>query len=439
MDTFFPTVLLTYLELFRQQFTSPSFAYFKSYIWAMIIVEGRKTVTNMAHACFFLDKHIASVERFLSDNRWDMSQVAKTLVHLLLKVLAERLSIYGALLLCVDTTFSAKASKKMIGVQRWKDHSGNPDRGKRIIGHQWAIVALVSSLANRFLSWPILTRMVSGKKNPSHYVYTPKGLRQETFFDAVIAIALHAKSLIGDMSARLVADAQFASAVFINPLIAAKVHVITKWRVDGVGWDDPEPYSGVGRPRKYGRQWKLAELLESCTPQMVDINVYGKLSRVAVVVQDMWLRDIPQKVRVVVVEGISDPIILISTDLSLTAAQIIQIYSSRFSIEIAIRDLKQHFGFCDYQSTTTTSILRFVQLSCISSCLWRMMLLPENVSTWLSDTKPESISESEFSFARVRRGLKRFVIKRILFPNSASEAELRKVQQEYEPIFKIAA
>lgn len=439
MNTFFPSVLLTYLELFRQHFTSPSYAYFKSYVWSMMILETRKTITNIAHACFFLEKHIASFERFLSDNKWDMSQVTKTLVCLLVKVLDKRLLIHKALLLSIDTTFSAKASKKMIGVQKWRKHSGNPDRGDYIIGHQWAIVALVSSFANRFFSWPILTRMVSGNKNPSHYVCTPQGLRQETFWDAVIAVALHAKSLIGDITVRLVADAQFASAVFINPLIQAKVHIITRWRIDGVGWDDPEPYSGRGRPRKRGRQWKLAELLKSYTPQMTAVNVYGKLSCVATVTRDLWLRDIPQKVRVVVVEGLHNPVILISTDMSLTAAQIIEIYSSRFSIEIAIRDLKQHLGFCDYQATTTASILRFIQLSCISLCLWRLMLLPENVSSWLSDTKSETVSESEFSFVRARHGLKRFVIKQILFRNSTSTAELEKIEQEYEPIFRIAA
>ncbi len=69
------------------------------------------------------------------------------------------------------------------------------------------------------------------------------------------------------------------------------------------------------------------------------------------------------------------------------------------------------------------------------------MLLPENASSWLpeaTDTKTKMISESEFSFARARRGLKMFVIKRILFPNSASQAELDKVEKEYEAIFRIA-
>lgn len=152
----------------------------------------------------------------------------------------------------------------------------------------------------------------------------------------------------------------------------------------------------------------------------------------------MWLRDITQKVRVVVIEGIHEPIILISTDLTLSPEEIIEIYSSRFSIEIAMRDLKQHLGFGDYQCTTTLSIFRFVRLSCISFCLWRLMLLPENVSNWLSDTKSGVINESELSFARAKRDLKRFVIKHILFSNSASVAELGKVPKEYESIFRIA-
>jgi hypothetical protein len=169
------------------------------------------------------------------------------------------------------------------------------------------------------------------------------------------------------------------------------------------------------------------------------VNIYGKTALVNVVVRDMRLRNISQKVRVVVVEGLRETIILISTDVTLTPAQIIEIYSSRFSIEMAIRDLKQHFGFGDYQCTTTISIMRFVRLSCVSLSIWRLMMLPENASVWLHDSNSKMIKESQFSFARARRGLNRYVLKQLLFPNSASDAELEKIEKKYEPIFRIAA
>ena len=120
MNAFFPPMLLTYLEPFRQLFSSPNFSYFQAYIWGMMMVKGRKCITNIAHACFFLDRHISSFERFLSENKWDMNQVARTLVCLLLEVLKDKLYIHGAFLLAVDATYCAKNSKKMTGVQKMK-------------------------------------------------------------------------------------------------------------------------------------------------------------------------------------------------------------------------------------------------------------------------------------------------------------------------------
>jgi len=439
MNAFFPPILLTYLESFRQLFSSPNFSYFKAYIWGMMMVKGRKCITNMAHACFFLARHIASFERFLSENKWDMNQVARTLVHLLVKILKDKLYIHGAFLLAADATYCAKNSKKMIGVQKWTERSGNADKGKSCIGHHWAIAGLISNLADRFLCFPILTMMLSGKKNPFCYVGDSDGLRPMTFWDTVLAMVFQTWQFLDEGALRVVADAYFANASFISPLMEKGIHVVTRWRKDGVGWDDPGPYSGRGRPRKYGKQWKLIELLQSFSPQAIKVNIYGETVLANVVVRDMKLRNISQKVRVVVVEGLDETIILVSTDTTLTAAQIIEIYSSRFSIEIAIRDLKQHFGFGDYQCTTTISIMRFVRLSCVSLSIWRLMMLPDNASSWLQDSNVNMIKESQFSFARARRGLRRYVLKQFLFPKSASDAELEKVQKEYEPIFRIAA
>ena len=61
--------------------------------------------------------------------------------------------------------------------------------------------------------------------------------------------------------------------------------------------------------------------------------------------------------------------IFLSTALTLTAAQILEIYSSRFSIELAIRDLKQHFGLGDYQGYLGIAIDRFVHLACVAYCV----------------------------------------------------------------------
>jgi hypothetical protein len=402
-----------------------------------MLLETKKTITNITHASFFLKKHVASCERFLSEHIWDVNQLTGILIKLLINVLKDKLYIHGAFLLAVDTTHKAKASKKMMGVQKWKQNK----ESNYIIGHHWAVAGFISRFANRFICYPIIARMISGLKKPSHFVCSSEGVRPMTFWDTILAVILQTKQFLENQTFRVVADAGFANSTFINSMMDEGIGLVTRWRKDGVGWDDPIPQAFAGkrkrgRPRKYGTQHKLSNLLNTFNPEIVLVHVYGQLSQVAVVTRDMWLRDIKQKVRVVVVQTNGEPVILVSTDLTLSPEEIIEIYSSRFSIEIAIRELKQHFGFGDYQCTTPISIIRFVNLSCVSLCLWTLMLLPQTATSWLS-YRP--LHESELSFTRGKRGLRRFVLERIIFHNSADNAELEKMAKQYEPVFRIAA
>jgi hypothetical protein len=346
--------------------------------------------------------------------------------------------VHGVFLVAEDTTFASKASKKMIGIQKWRDRSSNPNRGGYIFGHNWAILGFLFPFLRGWLSFPILARLIPGQKNPSHFVATPEGLRSADFWDVTVSNVLYTWELLGHQALRVVVDAYFANASFIKPLMEKGIDLISRLRKNSVGWNDPPEYSDRGRPRKKGKKWKLTDLLKAFKPESLSVHIYGKDRQVAAVVRDVWLRNIPRKARVVVIEGIKEPVILVCTDLSLTAAQIIEIYAARFSLEIAIRDLKQHFGFEDYQSTTSIAIARFVQLCCTAFCIWKLMLLPKNASAWLDDIRPKAIKESAFSFAHARRGLRWFVIKQI-FLNSASTPDFKKIEDEYEPIFRIVA
>ena len=125
MDTYFPVLLIAYLKGLCQVLSKPNRLYFQSFIWASLLIERRKCATRIAEACFFVDKSLSSFERFLNK-------------------LGDKLKVYGAYLLALDTILIAKASRKMASVQRWKEHSSNPDRGGYQITHHWAVIALIS-------------------------------------------------------------------------------------------------------------------------------------------------------------------------------------------------------------------------------------------------------------------------------------------------------
>ena len=80
MSTLVPVALFSYLTLFRPHFTKPSFAYFSGYILGLLFTSGRKTMNRVANTCFWVDRHLASWERFLAEHRWDPVAVSGTLL-----------------------------------------------------------------------------------------------------------------------------------------------------------------------------------------------------------------------------------------------------------------------------------------------------------------------------------------------------------------------
>jgi len=62
-----------------------------------------------------------------------------------------------------------------------------------------------------------------------------------TFWDTILALILQTRQFLDNFSFRVVVDAYFANSTFINQMIDEDIHIITRWRKDGVGWDDPKP------------------------------------------------------------------------------------------------------------------------------------------------------------------------------------------------------
>jgi hypothetical protein len=439
MKDFFPDLLITYLLAFRQSFSTRGFVYFQGFIAALLITEGRKCVTRVAHGCFFIEKSLSSWESFLSQSSWDSGQVSERLMALVLDKLGHGLLYAHRYLVAIDTTYALKVKGRMLGVQRWSQSSQNPDRKATVVGHHWAIAGLLSFIDSQWQCFPLLTRLISGQTRPSHFVVSPEGESSAmSFWDAVLAVVFVVASSVTSAPLCVVADAYFAKAPFLNPLIEKGIGVVSRLRHDAVGFDDPL-YCGRGRPPKKGKKWKLAQLWEHLEHQTVRAHLYGKTICVPYVVYDVWIRDVTQKVRVVVVEGVKHPILLVSTSMSLSAKEIIEIYAARFALELAIRDLKQHIGFCDYQSITTIAFLRFAQLCCCALSIGRLILCQAKSQPWLNDESKTAGHETALSVRKLRRCLRQFVLRRLLFSKSASDANFKKSQSDLEAIFRLAA
>jgi len=454
MDTLFPTTLLTVIEPFAPLFAANHFLYFRGWIVAMLLLgETRKCVTNIARVCFFVERHVSSWERFLSQAQWDLPAVQQRLVTLLRERLGDQLLVAGAYLAWVDTTLVAKVKGRMPGVQPWHDHSGNPDRGAHLVGHHWALAGLLglTALATPWtpLCWPLLANLIPGQEAPFGFVVSPDGVaRAMTFWDVVCPLIAHLQQCLASAPLRVVADAYFCKAPFLNWLLRlpVPVHVITRMRWDAIGWDDPEPEPPLspgrtprGRPRLHprkGRQWKLAQLLTAFPLEPVTVFLYGHLHTLQIVTRDVWIRDVTsQNVRVVVIKTKGRPLLLLSTDLTLCPEVIIQLYALRVALELGIRETKQFCGLGDYQCTGLIPMTRFVCLSVLSWCLGRLTLLTDLQATWLHGPDQDP---APLSWTRLSRATRRYVLRQ-LFQQSASSADVQKSPPVPEELLRLVA
>jgi hypothetical protein len=438
MQQFIPLELISYFLMFQTHFSKPSFVYFQGYLWGLLLTGGRKTMNNIAHCCFWIDRNLSSWERFLSDNLWDVNAVGNTLVKLLVQKLEDKLKFHGSYLACLDTLLIPKNGTRMSGVQKWHDHSGNANRGEQLKGHHWAILGLISydKTSQRYWCWVTKMRLISGNLNPFQFIVNEDGeARRANFWDGVIPLILELKKSLGLNSLRIVVDAYFSKVPFLSPLVDKLIHVITRMRKDAVAWDNRIENESKKSFILDGK-WKLAHLLQEFKPQLLSVKIYGKSIEVEAVEREVYIRGFQPKVKVVVMKVGKEPIILLSTDTTLTAIQIIEIYGSRFSIELAIRDLKQHFGLGDYQCYLGIAIDRFVQLACVAYSLFRLFQMQQVEPDWMPKVSP---SCSTFSFSRLRRGLQHFTIAQVLRQKSAPEADLTPRSRELDQILRLAA
>ena len=435
MDNFFPEIWIPYLLHFRQAFSKPTFPYFVGFMFSLLIGQSRKCLTHIADTCVFVDKSLSGWHRFLSTFQWNLPKLTESLIALLLSELDGSLSYAGHLIFAVDPTFVKKVKGKMSGVQKWRQNSTTSD--KHVIGHQWLIGGFLTRVKHHWHCLPVISRLISGKSNPSHIAVDPQGNAQPMgIVDTALSAVFFVKNSVKSKPFCVVADAFFSKANFITPLIEQGITLVTRLRHDAVGFLPPH-YCGRGRRPTRGKRIKLAKCFDTLQKRTATAWLYGKQCQVQYVVIDLFLRDVKNKVRVVVAEGASRPILLVSTSLDLSPTQILEIYAARFSIEIAIRELKQHFGLGDYQSTTTLAFLRFTQLCCTAASLARLILLKHGSPDETRKTTGEATTKPTIS--SVRQRLRSFAIRRLIFDKSADSADLIKQDIDIKAILRITA
>ena len=233
--------------------------------------------------------------------------------------------------LVADGLKRPKTGKKIPAVKKLHQESGNNNKPEYIFGHSLQAVGILVNGLKTVFSVPLAGRIHEGlrlcRKDRS------------TLMDRMIGLLAR---LALPEPCYLIADAYYSNAPIMRGLLKGGHHLISRVRSNAVAYrpvTNDGKRKGRGRRRKYGRKVKLKNLFLTKTHFVkLECMFYGKRATVAVRTVDLVLRRVGLMVRFVLVKHpVRGNVILVTTDLTLTALQIVEAYSLRFKIEVSFK------------------------------------------------------------------------------------------------------
>ena len=343
------------LSFFSETFSRPSFKIFSSFVISFI-QSGKEAHTSSMVQSFthpFLRRSLSSFTRFLGQNIWAMEEIAQIALSQFFHHL--RIKADSVLFLIVDDTVAQKTGKKMPGCAWHKEGACKP----HVFGHQWVLFAL---LYRDFLL-PLWANL-----------YHPKGTKGCGPFRTKILLVkkmLQALRLPVPCKVYLLADGWYWGKPLAQLCRTWGYHMISQLRSNSVVFVD-------------GKRTKVTTLstLRSAYRE-VSLPFYGKHQTLQIARFVGLIKNFGKVAIVVVKEKRKKPRYLVSTNLHLSALDILKYYAKRWKIEQMIKDLKQRLGFGHYQVRNLQAIQRHVAIVLLSYCV----LIFLKTLQWLRDKK----------------------------------------------------
>jgi hypothetical protein len=325
----------------------PAFSRLRSFMWFATAVAGLAVrmdllgVTSIVRAlklraCFYnklLDSFHSSALR--------LDRLSALWTRAVLRLFPDPLCVNGRRVLVGDGIKVPKRGKKMPGVKLLHQQSGS-NKAEYIMGHSLQAISLLVQAAQSVFAVPLAMRIHEG------LVWSNRDRR--TLLDKMLALLV-----IVDIHDPFyfVADAYYAARKIIRGLLDQNNHLISRVRSNAVAYavhvrQGPKKR---GRPKLYGKKIRLKSLLKDLDAmQRAPSPVYSEHNvTLQYRVCDLLWRPAGRLVRfVAVIHPSRGSLLLMCTDISLSAIEIICLYGLRFKIEHSFKQAAHVIGSFTY-------------------------------------------------------------------------------------------
>ena len=339
--------MLTYLEglftFFRPAFKrQAAFAWFIIVVIGFIIRQDTFGVSSIIRALALLPGTYPQLLHFFHSSAYSCFSILE-LWWKWLKI--ERIGevLNGRLIFIGDHTKNVKDGRKIPSVITLHQDSETGSKPQFFRGHLWGSLCMVVKQAQKCLFLPLWAEI------------HPKDNKQESRTTRIINQA-YAIACQFAQPIYLVLDAFFATGpVFLTArALNGFIHILTRAKKNIVAYEIPNTKRKKGKRgpnRKYGRKLKLVKLFDhpgTYCFQSVKTAIYNTTESVKYLILDLIWKPVAGQLRFILIESSYGRIILMTSDMNLTASHAIYIYCCRSKIETFFDVLKNLFGGLKY-------------------------------------------------------------------------------------------
>jgi hypothetical protein len=353
-------------------------------------------------------RSLSGYYRFLSDGKWRMGLLFRSLFDLIV-------STFGVtkLTLVLDDTLSPKWGRGIFGTGSFFDHAARPRPGY-IWGHNWVALAVVVQIRTLWVALPFWIAL-----------YRPeKTCRKEEFRTRhqLVAEALKAVRSWFSGPITLLADGAYANTSLVTPARELKMVLVSRIRSDA-RLREVEPRrqsrSKRGRKPKHGPWLPKLSTLAGQGRDFVTrtVSIYGKTVTLGLREMVVWWPALECRVLVVITR---DPqrkervAYLVTTDLTMTAKEVVEMFARRWTIEQLFSVAKNQMGFDSAEVRTERSVMRHAALT-MAMVTWVEVwashrggkVAGRSFSAKLSAARRETLTQTIFASGLRRKGSRR--------------------------------
>ena len=416
-----PSALRHVAQVLGSAFTRPTYYRIVVLLLAAILTVGTHTILNMLRTVSALNiGHASSFHRVFSRSPWSMWRLGRRLALWLVEqfVPEGRISLVG------DETVDGHRGKKVFGKGRHRDavrssHSYTAFR----YGHKWVVLAVLVqfSFARRPWALPVLVALYRSKDSSKRRHKTPSQLMRQ-----LLKVLLH---WFPDRSFIFAGDGGYGTHELARTAARRRrpkrLILVSRFYRDANLYARPATTArrSAGRPRKKGKKLPTPERVVARTQQRERLKVgwYGGGQRNVEVVSGTghWYKTSEGLVEVLWVfvrdlTGTHREEYFFTTDVGLTAKQVIECFTGRWSIETTFQEMRAYLGLETTRGRKKETVLR------VAPCLFGLytivaVLYAQMPARYRSATLIHWIGKTDTTFSDAITAVRRWLWQEWIF------------------------